>query len=113
MAETRVAVVIDEPEVALVRLPKGKRRRTDVGEEDEETTGSEVEEVVEGQMVATSIPREPRGMTMVGRAPVGPKRRDFRGRGVVNPNFPLFFNHSRGFPGDREKWPAGRGGGYR
>jgi len=112
VAETRVAVVVDEPEVALVRLPKGKRRRTNGDQEEEETTESEAQEVVEGQMVATSIPRKPRGMVVVAGAPVGPRFGQF-GRGVVNPNFPMFFNHSRGFPGDREKWPAGRGRGYR
>jgi len=112
VAESRVALEVDEPEVALVRLPKGKRRRTDVDKEEEETTESEAEGVVEGQMVATSIPREPRGVIVVAGAPVGPRSGQF-GRGVVNPNFPLFFNQSRGFPGDREKWPAGRGRGYR
>jgi len=124
VAETRVAVVVDEPEVALVRLPKGKRRRVNGDEEEEEKEGSEAEEVVEGQIVATSIPRGPKGYvagTPGGRgrgsgyvvgAPVGPRSGQF-GRGLVNPNFPMFFNHSRGFPGDREKWPAGRGRGYR
>ena len=116
VAESRVALVIDEPEVALVRLPKGKRRRT-CEEEGSEAEGSVVEsvaeEVREEIIVATSIPRAPRGMQMVGRAPVGPARRGNFGRGVVNPNFPLFFDRSRGFPGDREKWPARRGGGYR
>jgi len=113
VAESRVALVVDEPEVALVRLPKGKRRRTSDEEEEREVEGSEGEEVVEGIIVATSIPRKPRGMVVVAGAPVGPRRGNLSGRGVVNPNFPMFFNHSRGFPGDREKWPAGRGGGYR
>jgi len=112
VAESRVALVVDEPEVALVKLPKGKRRRTNVGEEEEETTESEAEEVVEGQMVATSIPRKPRSMIVVAGAPVGPRSGRF-GRGVVNPNFPLFFNQSRRFAGDHEKWPVGRGRGYR
>jgi len=124
VAETRVAVVDDGPEVALVRLPKGKRRRTNVEIEEEETTESEAEEVVEGVIVATSIPRGPkgyvagapggrgRGSDYVAGAPVGPRSGQF-GRGLVNPNFPMYFNHSRGFPGDREKWPAGRGRGYR
>jgi len=118
VAESRVALVLDEPEVAMVKLPKGKRRRTGVGKESEEE-GSEAEEsvgeveVVEGRVVATSIPRAPRGMQMVGRAPVGPVGRGNFGRGVVNPNFPLFFNHSRRFVGDHEKWPVGRGRGYR
>jgi len=76
VAESRVALVIDEPEVALVRLPKGKRRRVNVEEgcerEESEREGSVVEVVEPGIMVATSIPREPRGMQMVGIAPVGP-----------------------------------------
>jgi len=112
VAESRVALVVDEHKVALVRLPKGKRRRTNVGSEEEETTESEAEEVVEGQMVATSIPRKPRGMVVVAGAPVGPMSGRL-GRGVVNPNFPMFFDRSRGFPGDRGKWPAGGGRGYR
>ena len=123
VAETRVAVVVDEPEVALVRLPKGKRRRTNV-EEGSEAEESEEEVVEVGMMGATSIPRGPkgfvagttggrgRGSDYVAGAPVGP-RSGYFGRGVVNPNFPMFFNQSRGFPGDREKWPAGRGRGYR
>jgi len=73
VAESRVALVVDEPEVALVRLLKGKRRRTNVDSEEEETTGSEAEGVVEGQMVATSIPRKSRGMVVVAGAPVGPR----------------------------------------
>jgi len=117
VAETRVALVVEEPEVALVRLPKGKRRRTCVEEGSEaEESEEEVEaEVVEEIIVATSIPRAPRGMTMVGVAPVGPRGRgrgNF-GRGVVNPNFPMFFNQARRFAGDHEKWPVRRGGGYR
>jgi len=123
VAESRVALVVDEPEVALVRLPKGKRRRTNV-EEGSEAEESEEEVVEVGVEVATWIPRGPkgyvagtpggrgRGSDYVAGAPVGPRSGNF-GRGVVNPNFPLFFNRSRGFPGDREKWPAGRGGGYR
>jgi len=116
VAESRVALNIDEPEVVLVRLPKGKRRRT-CGEEGSEAEESEAEvvEKVEGEgiIVATSIPRAPRGMQMVGVAPVGPKRSENFGRGVVNPNFPMFFNQSRRFAGDHEKWPMGRGRGYR
>jgi len=119
VAESRVALVVDEPEVALVRLPKGKRRRT--GEEEgreageSEREGSVVEVGEEGIIVATSIPRAPRGMQMVGVAPVGPagRGRGSFGRGVVNPNFPMFFNHARRFAGDHEKWPVRRGGGYR
>jgi len=123
VAETRVAVEVDEPEVALVRLPKGKRRRT-CEEEGSEAEESEEEVVEVGVIVAASIPRGPKGYvagTPGGRgrnsgyvvgAPVGPRSGQF-GRGLVNPNFPMFFNRSRGFPGDREKWPAGRGRGYR
>jgi len=117
VAESRVALVIDEPEVALVRLPKGKRRRVNVEEgsegEGSEREGSVVEVVEPGLIVATSIPRGPRGMQMVGIAPVGQGRRGNFGRGVVNPNFPMFFNHARRFAGDHEKWPVRRGGGYR
>jgi len=116
VAESRVALVVDEPEVALVRLPKGKRRRTNVeeGSEAEESEAEVVETVLEeGIIVATSILREPRGMQMVGVALVGPRRRGNFGRGLVNPNFPMFFNQSRGFTGDHGKWPVGCGGGYR
>jgi len=112
VAESRVALNIDVPEVAVVRLPKGKRRRAVGDEEVREEEGTEVEEVVEGIIVATSIPRKPRGMVVVAGATVGPRSGQF-GRSVVNLNFPIFFNHSRGFPGDHEKWPARRGGGYR
>jgi len=107
VAESRVALVVDEPEVALVRLPKGKRRRVDVEEGSEaEECGIEesvVEEAVEGIIVATSIPRAPRGMQMEGIAPVGPRGRGFFGRGVVNPNFHMSFNHAQRFAGDHEK----------
>jgi len=112
VAESRVALEVDEPEVALVRLPKGKRRRAVGDEAVREEEGSEEEEVVEGIIVATSIPRKPRGMVVVAGAPVGPRSGNF-GRGVVNPNFPMFFNQSRRFTGDHEKWPVGRGRGYR
>jgi len=116
VAETRVALVVDEPEVALVRLPKGKRRRVNVeegSEAEESEIGSVAEVVEEGIIVATSIPRAPRGMQMVGIAPVGPGRGRGFGRGVVNPNFPMFFDRARRFAGDHEKWPVRRGGGYR
>jgi len=124
VAETKMEVAVEEHGVAVVRLPKGKRRRTVGDEEVREEEGSEAEEVVEGIVVATSIPRGPkgyvagtpggrgRGSGYVAGAPVGPRSGQF-GRGVANPNFPLFFGSSRGFPGDREKWPAGRGRGYR
>ena len=122
MQSTRT-VEVDGPEVALVRLPKGKRRRT-IGVEGSEVEESEREVEEVGVVVATSIPRGPkgyvagtpggrgRGSDYVAGAPVGPRSGQF-GRGVVNPNFSMFFNQSRGFPGDREKWPAGRGRGCR
>jgi len=117
VAESRVAVMVDEPEVAMVRLPKGKWRIVDGEMEEVEVVGSEAEEsevevVEEGIIVATSIPSAPRGMQMVGRAPVGPsgRGRGNFGRGVVNPNFPMFFNHARRFARDHEKWPVRRGG---
>jgi len=116
VAESRVALVTDEPEVVLVRLPKGKRRRVNVeeGSEAEESERGSVAEVEEeGIIVATSIRRVPRGMQMVGVAPVGPGRGRSSGRGVVNPNFPMFCNQARRFAGDHEKWPVRRGGGYR
>jgi len=115
VAESRVALVVDEPEVALVRLPKGKRRRTS-GDEGSEVgeSGAEVveEKVVEGIIVATSVPRKLRGMVIVAGAPVGP-RSVGRGRGVVNPNFPLFFNPAGRFGRDHENWPVGGGRGRR
>ena len=49
VAESRVALVVDGPEVALVRLPKGMRRRTNLeeGSEVEESEAEVVEEVDE------------------------------------------------------------------
>jgi len=93
-----VALVSEKPEVALVRQPKGKRRRT-CGSEGSEVKESEVEivevEVVEeGIIVATSIPRELKGIVVVAGAPVGPRMNPSFGRGGVNPNSPLFFNPS-------------------
>jgi len=118
VAESRVVLEVDEPEVVMVRLPKGKRRRTceGVGSEAEESGAEESEaevEVVEevGIIVATLMPREPReprGMVVVEGAPVGPRGRGFVGRGVVNPKFPMFFNHAQRFAGDHEKWPVRR-----
>jgi len=112
VAESRVALVVDMPEVALVRLQKGKRRRT-CEVEGSEAKESEAEVVKERIIVATSIPRVPRGMVVVAGAPVGLRGGRSSGRGVVNPNFPMFFNQSRRFARDHEKWPMGRGGGYR
>ena len=100
-------------------MPKGKRRRINGDEEGEVEVGEEV-----GVIVATSIPRGPKGFVagaprgrggnrvVVAGAPVGP-RSGLSGRGVANPNFPMFFGSSRGFPGDHEKWPVRHGGGYR
>ena len=107
VADSRVALVVDEPEVALVRLPKGKRWRTceEVGSEVEESKAKVVEE---GIIVATSIPRKPRGMVVVEGAPVGPRRGGLSGRGVVNLRFSMFFNQSYRFVGDHEKWPVRR-----
>jgi len=114
VAESRVVVVVDGPEVGLVKLPKGKRRVIEVeGSEAEESEGEVVESVVEeGIIVATSIPRTPRGMQMVGSAPVGPRGRgrEYFGRGVVSSSFSLFFNRARRFAGDHEKWLVRRGG---
>jgi len=76
VAESRVAVEVDEPEVAMVRLPKGKRRRVDEVVEGSEADESEVEVVREGNIVATSIPRKTRGMVVVLGAPVGPEGMD-------------------------------------
>jgi len=105
VAESRVSLVVDEPELAMVRLPRGKRRRVDT-EEESEAEASEMEVEV-GVMVATSIPRGPKGY--VAGAPVGPRNVGV-GRGVVNPKFPLFFNPARRFGRDHEKLPVGGGG---
>jgi len=113
VAESRVALVVDEPEVALVRLPKGKRRRTgeEEGREVEESKAEVVEKVVEeGIVEATSVPRGPRGVVVVAGAPVGPRGRAV---GVVNPGFPLFFNPGLRFGRDHENWPVGGSGGRR
>jgi len=101
VAGSRVALGVDVPEVALVRLPTGKRRRTCEGEGSEaEESEVEVEEV--GIIVATSILRAPVSMVVVARAPVGPRRK-LSGRGMVNTSFPLFFNQARRFVEDHEK----------
>jgi len=72
VAESRVALVVDEPEVALVRLPKGKRRRTIVEE------GSEVEESEkEGMKEDVVVPAGQRG-----GAPTGPRFMAERVRGA-------------------------------
>jgi len=76
VAESRVALVV-EPEVAEVRLPKGKRRRlTTSGEEesrDESEVMTEVPVVVGAEvMVAPLGPRDNGGRALV---PTGPRRR--------------------------------------
>ena len=77
----------------------------------EESVAEVVEEVVEeGIIVATSIPRAPRGMVSVAGAPVGPRGRV---RGVVNPGFPTFFNPAQRFGQDYENCPVGGGRGRR
>jgi len=64
VAESRVAVVVDGPEVALVRLPKGKRRVIEVeGNEEEES-----EEEVDRMRTVVEVPTGPRG-----GAPEGPR----------------------------------------
>jgi len=113
VAESRVELVDDEPEVALVRLPKGKRRRTDgeEGREAEESKAEVVKDVGEAEVIGeTSIPRAPTGMLIVAGVPVGPRG---RARGVVNPGFPMFFNPNRRFGRDHENWPVGGGRGRR
>jgi len=111
VAESRVAALeVDKHKVALVRLPKGKSRRK--CREVETAVGEEVEEEVVGEVgirVGTSILRAPAGIVLVAGPPVGPRNGRF-GQGVVNPNFPLFFNSSRQFVRDCVKWPAGRSG---
>jgi len=82
VAESRVTLGIDEPEMALVRLPKGKRRRTCVeeGSEAEESEAEVGEEVVEaGIIVAGSMPRQPRGMVGMAGLQLGRGGRDIRG----------------------------------
>jgi len=63
VAESRVALDMDEPEVAMVRLPKGKKRRLTVGGDD---SGSEDE-----TEVMTVILVEEERAVMV--APLGPR----------------------------------------
>jgi len=83
VAESRVALEVDGPEVALVRLPKGKKRRLTVGGDGRESgDDSEVMkevpvEVDRGVMVAQLGPRGYGGRAVV---PTGPRR-----RGASNP----------------------------
>ena len=63
VAESRVALEINEPEVALVRLPKGKKRRLTVGGDGDES-GDDSE-------VMTVVPVQEEGEVMV--APLGPR----------------------------------------
>jgi len=108
VAALRVVLETEEPEVAVVWLPKGKRRRVS---EDRES-GVEVEMVVEVDKEA-SIPRglkcyvarAPRGQDRYGnevRAPIVLSG-VMVGRGVVSPDFSLYFNQSRRFVGEHEK----------
>jgi len=114
VAESRVALQMEVPEVASVMVLKGKRRRLDDSGSEVEVEGSEAEEseveVVPGIIVATSIPRKPRGMVVVDRAPVGPRGRGIVGRSVVNPRFPLLFQPSWHESREHEKWPVWCGG---
>ena len=86
-AESRVALEMEEPEVALVRLPKGKKRRLtvggDVGEGEEETEVMTVIPVV-GEREANVAPLGPRLLTLA--VPRGPRLADgpaVRGWNVV------------------------------
>jgi len=117
VAESRVALEVDEPRVAMVRLPKGKRRRTckEEGSEEEGSGAEESEADVEvvgevGIITADLVPRGQRGVVVVEGAPVGPRGRGYVGRGVVNPRFLMFFNQAQRFAGDHKKWPVRRGG---
>jgi len=62
VAESRVALEVDEKEVAMVRLPKGKKRRLTVG--GDESEGEDETDVM------TVIPVEERGVI---EAPLGPR----------------------------------------
>jgi len=63
VAESRVALEVDNPEVALVRLPKGKKRRL--------TVGGDGDEGGDDTVVMTVVPvEEERGMIV---APLGPR----------------------------------------
>jgi len=73
VAESRVALEIEEPEVAMVRLPKGKKRRLTVGDVEEES-----EDETE---VMTVIPIEDEEEVIV--APVGPSLDRGRREGVI------------------------------
>jgi len=91
VAKSRVALEVDEPEVALVRLPKGKKRRLTVGSNgsgDEEDTEvmTVIPVVEEGDMMV--VPLGPRSDEVGRRAemPFGPRLRDgprVRGWNVV------------------------------
>jgi len=67
VAESRVALEVDEPEVALVRLPKGKKGRLTVG--GDESEGEDDTEVM------TVIPVEEEREVIVG--PLGPRLQTF------------------------------------
>jgi len=98
VAESRMALDIDGPEVAMVRLPKGKKRRLTVGGDgDESGDESEVMTVVPieeemGMIVAPLGPRAelvPTGPRVV-TGPLGPRLRDgprVRGWNVVRQEY--------------------------
>jgi len=112
VAESRVALGMDETEVVMVRLPKGNRRRVNGGE-GSEAEESDVEVVEEEIIVAPSIPRKLKGMVVVEGAPVGPQGMESTWRRVVNSRFSMFFNPSWCYAGKYKKWPmpcSGRSG---
>jgi len=78
VAESRVALEMSGPEVAMVRLPKGKKRRLTVGgDEDECGDDSEVMTVVpvEENREVMVVPMGPRGYGGRAVVPTGPGRR--------------------------------------
>ena len=94
VAESRVALVVDDSEVAMVRLPKGKKRRVE-----------REESVKVGVMVATKIPSGPRGgpKSFVAGAPKGPRSDRVMGtsggRGFGREWLPQFFLCFSAHPG--------------
>ena len=81
VAESRVALEVDEPDVALVRLPKGKKRRLTVGSDgsgDEEDTEvmTVIPVVEEGDMMVVPLGPPSDEVGRRGEMPVGPRLRD-------------------------------------
>jgi len=77
VAETRVAVEVDEPEVALVRLPKGKKRRLTVGGDggmSEDDTEVMTVNPIEEEREVMVVPVGPRLQTLA--VPRGPRLAD-------------------------------------